>query len=230
MKKSRYSEAQIVLILKEAENGVPVSELCRTHGMSSAAFCQWRSKFVGLDASMISEMKQLQVENARLKRMYADVSMQNELIKEALENSSEAVSTTRDGRLCNRNAARQHRSGVPGFWPQPAVFSLSADFGLRECGDCRLAAGFDERATQMGVWAVLSVSAQRQKFWVESQKSLPDLLRTGAEPAHKAQKTAQAGPPRSFIGARQPKSGVVHGFYGGPAVEWQIVQNAQCFG
>jgi len=84
MKKSRYSESQIVWILKEAENGVPVPELCRTHGMSSAAFYQWRSKFGGLDASMISEMKQLQVENARLKRMFADIAMQNELIKEAL--------------------------------------------------------------------------------------------------------------------------------------------------
>jgi putative transposase len=60
MKKSRYSEAQIVSILKEAENGVPVSELCRTHGMSSAAFYQWRSKYGGMDASLISEMKHLQ--------------------------------------------------------------------------------------------------------------------------------------------------------------------------
>jgi len=51
MKKSRYSEAQIVSVLKEAENGVPVSELCRTHGMSSAAFYQWRSKYGGMDAS-----------------------------------------------------------------------------------------------------------------------------------------------------------------------------------
>ena len=60
MKKSRYSEAQIVSVLKEAESGVPVSELCRTHGMSSAAFYQWRSKYGGMDASLISEMKQLQ--------------------------------------------------------------------------------------------------------------------------------------------------------------------------
>ena len=59
MKKSRYSEAQIVSVLKEAESGVPVSELCRTHGMSSAAFYQWRSKYGGMDASLISEMKQL---------------------------------------------------------------------------------------------------------------------------------------------------------------------------
>jgi putative transposase len=76
VKKSRYSKAQIVSILKEAENGVPVPELCRTHGMSSAASYQWRSKFRGMEASMISELKQLQAENAWLKRMYADVSMQ----------------------------------------------------------------------------------------------------------------------------------------------------------
>jgi len=88
MKKSRYSEAQIVSILKEAENGVPVPELCRTHGMSSAAFYQWRSKYGGMDASLISEMKQLQAENARLKRMYADIAMQNELVKEALAKKS----------------------------------------------------------------------------------------------------------------------------------------------
>ena len=84
MKKSRYSEGQIISILKEAENGVPVFELCRTHGMSSVAFYQWRSKYGGMDASLISEMKQLQAENARLKRMYADIAMQNELVKEAL--------------------------------------------------------------------------------------------------------------------------------------------------
>ena len=84
MKKSRYSDAQIVLILKKAENGVPVSDLCRTHGMSIAAFYQWRSKYGGMDASLISEMKQLQAENARLKRMYANIAMQNDLVKEAL--------------------------------------------------------------------------------------------------------------------------------------------------
>jgi putative transposase len=84
LKKSRYSEAQIVVVLKEAENGVPVSELCRNHGMSRATFNQWRSKYGGMDASLISEMKQLQAENARLKQMYADIAIQNELVKEAL--------------------------------------------------------------------------------------------------------------------------------------------------
>ena len=62
MKKSRYSEAQIVSSLSEAENGVPVPKLCRTHGMTSAAFYKWRSKFGGMEASMISQMKQLHFE------------------------------------------------------------------------------------------------------------------------------------------------------------------------
>ena len=63
---------------------MPVSELCRTHGMSSAAIYQWRSKYGGMDASLIPEMKQLQAENARLNRMYAEFAMQNEWVKEAL--------------------------------------------------------------------------------------------------------------------------------------------------
>jgi putative transposase len=71
-------------ILKQASNGVGVPQLCREHGMSSAAFYKWRAKYGGMDASMISQMKQLEEENRRLKRMYADLSMQNELIKEFL--------------------------------------------------------------------------------------------------------------------------------------------------
>tara|TARA_B110000093_G_scaffold6054_1_gene5778 strand:+ start:152 stop:385 length:234 start_codon:yes stop_codon:yes gene_type:complete len=71
-------------ILRQAESGVPVSELCREHGMSSASFYKWRSKYGGMDASMVSEMKAMADENRRLKRMYAEMSMQNDLLKEAL--------------------------------------------------------------------------------------------------------------------------------------------------
>jgi putative transposase len=71
-------------ILKRAESGVPVSELCREHGMSSASFYKWRAKFGGMDASMVSQMKAMTDENRRLKRMYAEMSMQNDLLKEAL--------------------------------------------------------------------------------------------------------------------------------------------------
>lgn len=84
MKKSKYSDAQIMGILNQAEGGVPVSELCREHGMSNASFYKWRAKFGGMDASLISRMKALEEENKRLKKMYAEKSMQNDLLKEAL--------------------------------------------------------------------------------------------------------------------------------------------------
>jgi putative transposase len=84
MKKTRYSEPQILAILHQAEGGVPVSELCREHGMSNASFYKWRAKYGGMDASMISQMKALEDENRRLKKMYAEMSMQAELLKEAL--------------------------------------------------------------------------------------------------------------------------------------------------
>jgi len=84
MKKSKYSDAQIMAILKQAENGVPVADLCREHGMSSASFYKWRSKFGGMDASLMARMKELDEENKRLKKMYAEKSMQNDLLKEAL--------------------------------------------------------------------------------------------------------------------------------------------------
>lgn len=84
MKMSRFSEPQILAILRQAEGGVPVPELCREHGMSTASFYKWRSKYGGMDASMISQMKALEEENRRLKKMYAEMSMQAELLKEAL--------------------------------------------------------------------------------------------------------------------------------------------------
>ena len=84
MKKSKYSDAQIMSILKQAENGVPVSDLCREHGMSSASFYKGRSKYGGMDARLMAWMKELDEENTRLKKMSAEKSMQNDLLKEAL--------------------------------------------------------------------------------------------------------------------------------------------------
>jgi len=84
MKMTRFSEPQILAILRQAEGGVPVAELCREHGMSTASFYKWRAKYGGMDASMIGQMKSLEDENRRLKRMFADLSMQADLLKEAL--------------------------------------------------------------------------------------------------------------------------------------------------
>lgn len=84
MKTSRYTEPQILAILRQAESGMPVAELCRTHGMSNASFYKWRAKYGGMDASMIAQTKVIEEENRRLKKMFAELSMQNELLKEAL--------------------------------------------------------------------------------------------------------------------------------------------------
>jgi len=84
MKKSRFTEAQIMGVLRQAEAGMPVAELCREHGISSATFYKWRAKYGGMDASMMIQMKALDDENRRLKRMFADLSMQTDLLREAL--------------------------------------------------------------------------------------------------------------------------------------------------
>ena len=84
MKNGGFSDAQIMAVLKQAEGCTPVSEVCREHGMSSASFYKWRAKFGGMDASLITEMKDMAEQNRRLKRMYAEMSMQNDLLTEAL--------------------------------------------------------------------------------------------------------------------------------------------------
>jgi len=84
MKRSRFTDSQILAILKQAEGGMPVPELCRQHGMSSAAFYKWRSKYGGMDASLMARMKELEQENARLKKMYADAQLRAEVVQESL--------------------------------------------------------------------------------------------------------------------------------------------------
>jgi putative transposase len=85
MKKSRFTDGQILAILKQAENGVPVPELCREHGVSSATFYKWRAKYGGMDASLMARLKALEDENRRLKKMYAEERLKAEIVQEALE-------------------------------------------------------------------------------------------------------------------------------------------------
>lgn len=84
MRKSKFSEAQIAAILKEAEAGVAVAEVARKHGISAATFYQWRSKYGGMEVSDLQRMRELEQENARLKRLYADLSLDHSILKEAL--------------------------------------------------------------------------------------------------------------------------------------------------
>jgi len=84
MRKSRFTDSQILVVLRQVEGGLAVADVCREHTISSATFYKWRSKYGGMDTSMMADMKATQDENRRLKKMFAELSMQNELLKEAL--------------------------------------------------------------------------------------------------------------------------------------------------
>jgi putative transposase len=84
MKKSKFSESQIVAILKEGEAGVAVAEVCRKHGISSATWYLWKSKYAGATVSDLTRMRELQAENARLKRMVADLALEIAAMKDVI--------------------------------------------------------------------------------------------------------------------------------------------------
>lgn len=84
MKKSRFTDSQIMAVLKQAEAGAAVPDLCREHGISTATFYKWRAKFGGMDVSLMAKMKELEDENRRLKKMYVDAQMRALIVEAAL--------------------------------------------------------------------------------------------------------------------------------------------------
>ncbi len=85
MKRSKFSDTQIVSILKQAEAGMPVKEVCRQHQISSACYYKWKSKFCGLSVSELRRNRELEEENSKLKRMYAEMAMENHALKDLIE-------------------------------------------------------------------------------------------------------------------------------------------------
>jgi putative transposase len=85
MRKSRFTESQIVAILKEGAAGRPTAELLRTHGISAATYYAWKSKYGGLSASELKRLKELEAEHSKLKRMYADLAMENRALKDLID-------------------------------------------------------------------------------------------------------------------------------------------------
>ena len=85
MKKSRFTEAQIVSMLQQYDSGMKVTDICRDKGITTATFYSWKRKYAGMDAQQLKELKSLQEENRRLKQMYADLSLDHRILKDIIE-------------------------------------------------------------------------------------------------------------------------------------------------
>ena len=85
MKNSRFTEQQIIKIIKEADAGMKVQDLCRQYGISNATYYKWKSKYGGMEASDIKRMREIEAENGKLKRMFADLALENRALKELIE-------------------------------------------------------------------------------------------------------------------------------------------------
>jgi putative transposase len=85
MKKTRFTETQIVAILKEADSGIPIKDLCRKHEISDATYYNWKSKYGGMEASDLKRLKELEQELSQMKRMYADLALENRALKDLIE-------------------------------------------------------------------------------------------------------------------------------------------------
>ncbi|EGN75021.1 Transposase [Idiomarina sp. A28L] len=99
MRKSRFTETQILKVLKEVESGRQVKDVCREYGIADATYYNWKSKYGGMEVSDIKRLKELEEENSKLKRMYADMALENTALKDVIEKSSDAGSQARNRRL-----------------------------------------------------------------------------------------------------------------------------------
>src|ERR1051325_9235127 len=127
MKRSRFSEEQIVYAIRQAESGTPVGDLCRQLGVSDATFYAWKKKYAHRGVSELRRLRQLEEENSRLKRLVADLSLDKHMLSEALRKKSEARPPSRTGHLVSRDVSGQLPAGLSlgAVWPSLVVSKAS---------------------------------------------------------------------------------------------------------
>jgi len=134
MKTSRFTDSQIIAILKQAEAGSPAPELCREHGICNVTLYKWHSKFGGMDASLMARMKELEDENRRLDKMYVEECLKAEIVAEALTKNGGAISVAGDSAMGRDGPVRHGQAGVPGVWHQPDLLPVSSQAGRGKQG------------------------------------------------------------------------------------------------
>ena len=126
MKKSRFTDSQSMSILKQAEAGTPAAELCREHDMSNATFYKWCSHFGGMDASMMTRLKELENENRRLKKSMLRSASKPKPFRKPWQKSGEAIVLKADVAGCSQESECQHKFCLPVVCCQRKLLSLSA--------------------------------------------------------------------------------------------------------
>ena len=128
MKRGRFTEEQIIGVLREQEAGMKVTELCRKHGISEPTFYAWKAKFGGMSVSDAKRLKQLEDENAKLKRLLAEAMLDNAVLKDIRPASGDARRSASRGECCARGARHQRAAGLfdPRHRPQRDALSPQA--------------------------------------------------------------------------------------------------------
>jgi putative transposase len=132
MKKSRFTEEQIVFALKQAELGTPVPEVCRKLGISDATFYTWRKKYGGISPSELKHMRQLEEENLRLKKLVADLSLDKAMLQDVLAKRTDAGTPARMGPGPAGTLRGQRKAGLLCVTGQPQLFPLPFCGGRRQ--------------------------------------------------------------------------------------------------
>src|SRR5215467_5594145 len=211
MKRSRYSEEQVSYALRQVEAGTPVGDVCRQMGVSEATFYAWKKKYAHLGVSELRRLRQLEDENARLKRLVADLTLDKHMLAEALRKTPEARAPARAGRMVSRDVSGQLRTGLSAG-PVQSSGVVSAE---SRAGSIRAPApdpGACPCAAEIWVPPHLGPAAPGG-MGRQSQASAPALsARRVAAPDARPATQAHGAAPRSRPGAHGSHGAVEHGF------------------